>query len=82
MEFLCLAKEAENKFRLVDTDPYVIGVHPSQAIERQSRGQLAEEFENKVACSQSENGDPVVGLETELKRSHFLTRKAIFAMVL
>lgn len=82
MEFLCLAKEAENKFRLVDTDPYVIGFHPSQAIERQNRGQLAEEFENKVACSQSENGDPAVGLEIELKRSHFLTRKAIFATVL
>lgn len=79
MEFSCLAKEAENKFRLVDTDPYVIGVHLSQAIERHSRGQLAEELENKVACSQSENGDPVVGLE---KHSHFLTRKAIFAAVL
>lgn len=55
MEISCLAKEAENKFRLIDTDLYVIGFNLSQAIERQRRrGQFAEEFENEVACSQSE----------------------------
>jgi len=43
------------KFGLVDTDLCVIEVHLPQAIERQRRrGQFAEEFQNELACSQSE----------------------------
>lgn len=63
MEFSCLAKEPESIFGLIAADLYVIGVHMSQAFGRQRRGQFAEEFENEIACSQSEKQGSCGGSE-------------------
>lgn len=69
MEFFHLVKETERKFSLIDTDPYVIGLHLSQAIEREGyRGDsfLRRSLETKYLVVQVKNRNPAEGLKTQL----------------
>lgn len=70
MEFFCLVKETESEFSLIDTDPYVIGLHLSQAIERGEgyRGDsfLHRSLETKYLVVQVKNKNPAEGLKTQL----------------
>lgn len=75
MEFFRLVKETESEFSLIDTDPYVIGLHLSQAIERGEgyRGDsfLHRSLETKYLVVQVKNRNPAEGLKTQLSSHSF-----------